>query len=154
MHVAPIVFVYLHLVAAAFWVGGMATLHFAVRPAAAATLEPPQRLPFMAAALARFFAGVTIAIVVVLLSGLGLIWLAGGFARVPASVHAMFGVGLLMMALFLHIRLALFPRLRKAVTARDWPAGAVALAGIRRWVGVNLGLGVVVFALGLAGRAG
>ena len=42
--------IFLHVCAAAFWVGGMATMHFAVRPAAVALLQPPQRLPFMAAA--------------------------------------------------------------------------------------------------------
>ena len=60
----------LHLLAATLWIGGMAVMHFAVRPAAVQTLEPPLRLPFMAAALGRFFAAVSIAIVVLLGSGL------------------------------------------------------------------------------------
>ena len=71
----------LHLIAAAFWVGGMAALHFAVRPAAIDRLEPPQRLAFFDAALGRFFAGVTAAIVVILVSGPAMIVLAGGLAR-------------------------------------------------------------------------
>jgi uncharacterized membrane protein len=90
----------LHLIAAAFWVGGMAAMHLAVRPAAVDTLEPPQRLPFMASALDRFFGGVTFAIVGLLVSGLAMIWLAGGFGAAHWHVHTMFGVGLLMMAIF------------------------------------------------------
>ena len=49
---------FVHLLCAAFWVGGMALMHFAVRPAAVATLEPPLRLRMMAATLRRFFVGV------------------------------------------------------------------------------------------------
>ena len=46
----PLVLLCPHLPAAARWVAGMAAMHFAVRPAAVPALEPPQRLPFLAAA--------------------------------------------------------------------------------------------------------
>lgn len=144
---------FLHLLAAAFWVGGMALMHFGVRPAAVATLEPPMRLPFLAATLSRFFVGVSTAIVVLLLSGLLMVWMSGGFARVHWSVHAMLAVGLLMMALFLHIRIAPYPRLQRAVAAREWPVAAANLNIIRKLVAVNLALGVLVFAFAVVGRA-
>jgi len=143
---------FLHILAAAFWVGGMALMHFAVRPAAVATLDPPQRLPFMAETLARFFAGVWAAIIVLLASGLGLIWRAGGFANVRWNVHLMFGIGLLMMAIYLHIRFAPYPRLKRAVAAREWPVAAASLNLIRKLVRINLLLGVIVMALAVAGR--
>jgi uncharacterized membrane protein len=146
------VLLFLHLVAASFWVGGMAVMHFAVRPAALA-LDPPQRLSFMAQALSRFFAGVLAAIVVLLASGVWMVMQAGGFGRVHWSVHAMFGLGLLMMALFLHIRFALYPKLQRAVAAAEWPVAAARLGSIRTLVSLNLGLGVVVFAFAIAGRA-
>ncbi|OUM02158.1 CopD family protein [Variovorax sp. JS1663] len=142
----------LHLLAAAFWVGGMAVMHFAVRPSAVAVLEPPLRLPLMAQALSRFLAGVAVAIAVLLASGFGMVWLAGGFARVHWSVHAMLGIGLLMMGLYLHIRFAPYPRLVRAVAAREWPVAAAQLNTIRRLVEVNLALGVGVFALAIVGR--
>lgn len=144
---------FLHLLAVAFWVGGMAVMHFAVRPAAVATLEPPQRLPFMAAALSRFFTGVSAAVATVLVSGLALVMAAGGFARVHWSVHGMFTLGLVMMALFLHIRFAPYPRLQRAVAAREWPVAAAQLNSIRKLVAINLSIGVVVFALAIVGRA-
>jgi uncharacterized membrane protein len=143
----------LHLLAAAFWVGGMAVMHFAVRPSAVAVLEPPLRLPLMAQALSRFLGGVAIAIVVLLASGFGMVGLAGGFARVHWSVHAMLGIGLLMMALYLHIRFAPYPRLARAVAAREWPVAAAQLNTVRRLVEVNLTLGVGVFVLAIVGRA-
>ncbi|VTU15413.1 putative integral membrane protein [Variovorax sp. PBL-H6] len=143
----------LHLLSATFWVGGMAVMHFAVRPSAVAVLEPPLRLPLMAQTLSRFFAGVSVAIVLLLASGLGMVWLAGGFARVHWGVHAMLALGLVMMAVFLHIRFAPYPRLLRAVAGREWPVAAAQLNTIRMLVELNLALGVVVFALAIVGRA-
>ena len=77
MHLAPAVLLLLHLLAAAWWVAGMAVMHLAVRPAAVATLPPPLRLPFMTAALGRFFAGVSLAVVLLLASGFAMIVPAG-----------------------------------------------------------------------------
>lgn len=153
MPLLPATLLLFHLLAAAFWVGGMATMHFAVRPAAVAHLEPPLRLPFMAAALSRFFVGVSTAIGVLLATGLLLVWSSGGFARVHWSVHAMFTLGLVMMALFLHLRFAPYPRLVRAVAAREWPVAAANLNTIRQLVVTNLALGVGVFALAVVGRA-
>jgi uncharacterized membrane protein len=142
----------LHLLAASFWVGGMACMHFAVRPSAVSTLQPAQRLPFMTAALGRFFAGVLWAIVVVLLTGLALILGRGGFAAAHWSVHAMFGLGLVMMAVFAVIRWAAYPRLQRSVAQGDWKAAAPVLDGIRRLVAFNLTLGVGVYFMALVGR--
>lgn len=146
------VLICLHLLAAAWWVGGMAVMHFAVRPAAVQTLEPPQRLPFMAAALGRFFATVNIAVAVLLASGFALLHLAGGWAAAHWGVRAMFALGLLMTAVYLHIRLALHPRLQRAVAERSWPHAAAQLNAIRVRVAFNLALGTLVFVLAAAAR--
>jgi uncharacterized membrane protein len=144
----------IHVLAAAFWVGGMATVHLAVRPAAAEALgEPPRRLALMHAVLRRFFLGVTLSIVALLASGFVIIALSGGFAAQPPRVHAMSGLGLVMTAIFAVIRLRLHPRLQRGVAASDWPAAGAALNAIRQLVVVNLVLGVGVFATALLGRA-
>ena len=39
---------FVHLIGVVVWVGGMFVMHFAVRPAAAGQLPPPQRLPLLA----------------------------------------------------------------------------------------------------------
>jgi uncharacterized membrane protein len=142
----------LHMLAATLWVGGMAVMHFAVRPAAVQTLEPPLRLPFMAAALGRFFAWVSAAVIVLLLSGLTMMLLGGGFAAAHWSVHAMFGIGLAMMAVYGHVRFAAFPRLQRAVASRTWPQAAAQLNAIRIRVALNLVLGTLVFVLAVVGR--
>jgi uncharacterized membrane protein len=143
----------LHLLAATVWVGGMAVMHFAVRPAAVQTLEPPLRLPFMAAALGRFFAWVSAAVLLLLASGLAMMLLGGGFTGAHWSVHAMLGIGLAMMAVYGHIRFATYPRLQRAVAAREWPQAAAQLNAIRQRVALNLGLGSGVFVLAVVGRA-
>jgi uncharacterized membrane protein len=142
----------LHLLAATLWVGGMAAMHFAVRPAAVQRLEPPLRLPFMAAALGRFFAWVSAAVIALLLSGLTMMLLGGGFAAAHWSVHAMFGIGLAMMAVYGHVRFAAFPRLQRAVASRTWPQAAAQLNAIRIRVTLNLVLGTLVFVLAVVGR--
>ncbi|MDA7419183.1 CopD family protein [Xenophilus arseniciresistens] len=145
--------IFVHVCAAAFWVGGMATMHFAVRPAAVALLQPPQRLPFMAGALERFFAGVSVAVLLLWASGLALLMGQGGMAGTHWRVHAMLTLALVMSAIYGHIRMASFKRLRLAVQAADWPAAAARLNQIRRLVALNLGLGVLTLAVALVGRA-
>ena len=153
MPIVPAALLLLHLLAATWWVGGMAVMHFAVRPAAVATLAPPLRLPFLAAALGRFFAGVSVSVLLLLVSGFALIGQAGGMRQVHWSVHAMLTLGLLMMAIYGHIRFGVYPKLRRAVAAADWSVAGGRLHLIRLLVAGNLVLGVLVFALAVLGRA-
>jgi uncharacterized membrane protein len=136
-----------HLLGVIVWVGGMFFAHFALRPAAAATLQPPERLQLMAAVLGRFFTWVEWSIVLILASGAAMM---GRMFAVPAYIHAMLGIGVLMMLLFGHIRFALYRRLAAAVVVSDWPAAAAALGRIRLLVAVNLGLGLLVVAIAAA----
>lgn len=131
-----------HLLAAIIWIGGMLLMHFVVRPAAVATLPPPQRLPFLCSALGRFFDWVTGAIAVLLVSGLAMIVLAGGMSVVSPGVHVMLLLGLIMTGVFGWIRMRLYPPLRGAVEQQSWPVAAEMLDGIRVLVGVNLLLGL------------
>jgi uncharacterized membrane protein len=56
-----------------------------------------------------------------------------------------------MMLIFGYIRFALYPRLGQYVQAADWTMGANVLTHIRRWVLVNLTLGVVIVLITLIG---
>jgi uncharacterized membrane protein len=139
-----------HLLGIVAWVGGMFFTIHCLRPAVA-TLDGPVRLRLMLATLARFFRVVAVAAVLVLVTGA---WMvnkaaqaaaqAGGKFNMPLDWYSMAVLGVLMIAIFGHIRFVLFKRLQRAVDAQDWPAGAQALAGIRSWVGANLVLGVVI----------
>jgi len=76
-----------------------------------------------------------------------IVWIGGAGFSMPLSWTLMAGLGILMMLIFAHIRFALFKRLSMALQTMDWDAGSVALASIRTWVAVNLGLGVLIVVL-------
>ena len=69
---------------------------------------------------------------------------SGGSFQMPVVWIVMTVLGVLMVAIFMHIRFALFRRLDRAVQASNWAAGGEALVQIRRWVSVNFGLGLSV----------
>ena len=144
---------FVHVMAVILWVGGMLFAHCFLRPAVA-RLEPPVRLPLMASVLGPFLNAVLGAIVLILLSGVAMIGQeasqaaqTGGAFFMPRSWTLMASGGIVMMAIYGHIRFALYKRLAAAVAASDWPAGGRAMAGVRRWVGVNLLLGIAIVAV-------
>ncbi|MEO8185741.1 MAG: CopD family protein [Burkholderiaceae bacterium] len=142
-----------HVLSVVVWVGGMFVLHFAVRPSAARLQEPSVRLTFLSSTLGRFMSWAALAIVVLLASGLAMIWIGGGFRNAHLSVHLMLAVGLVMMLLYLHIRVAPFKRMRRAVMASDWAAAAANLDTVRKMVLINLALGFITIAIATIGRA-
>ena len=143
----------LHLLAAVVWVGGMFFAYVALRPVAAAQLEPPARLTLWAGVFKVFFPWVFAAIVTLLLSGYWMVLsFYGGFDAVGMHVHLMIWAGYVMILLFFHVFFAPFKRLKRAVAAADWPAGASSLAQIRVLIGINLSIGLVVVAIASGGR--
>lgn len=141
----------LHVLAVVIWVGGMFFMYTALRPAVM-ILEPPQRLPLLAATLGRFFAWVSGAVVVILGTGLYLIGAMGGFRAVGTYVHVMMMLGIVMMLIFVHIRVVAYRRLKAAVAMLSWPDAGAAMASIRKYVLVNLLLGLATVAVAVLGR--
>ncbi len=139
-----------HVLSIIVWVGGMVFVHFFLRPAGA-QLDPPVRLRFMHDVLGRFFKAVLVASLLTLVSG---VWMLGSFAKqlvqsggsfeMPLAWTIMAILGVAMVAIFMHLRFALFRRLGRAVVASEWNAGSTILVQIRTWVAINLGLGVLV----------
>jgi len=149
-----VIALFIHLLCAAFWVGGMATMHFAVRPSAVATLEPPLRLRMLAATLRRFFVGVDASVTLLFASGVGMIMAAGGFRGLHWRIEAMMSIAIVMAAIYVYIRASVFRAMRRAVEESAWPVAAARLDTVRKLVTLNLVLGVVVFAVATIGRAG
>jgi uncharacterized membrane protein len=141
-----------HVLGVVVWVGGMFLMHIAVRPAAVELLDPPARLPLLAAVLGRFFRWVTIAVVVILASGLTMILGGGGFANAHVSVHLMLGLGVLMMAIYAVIRVSHFGRLKSAVEEHDWKGAGGHLDRVRKLVSINLVLGLLTIGVAIVGR--
>lgn len=132
---------FVHLLAAMAWIGGMFFAYFCLRPAAAETLDPPKRLPLWAATFGRFLPYTAVAVGAMLVSGFSM-FAQTGFAAAPLGWHTMMTLGVVMSLIFGVVLLVLYPRLRKHCDAQAWPAAAQALNGIRQLVAVNLVLGV------------
>lgn len=136
---------FLHIAAAIVWLGGASFMLLALRKAAAEQLAPAQRLPLLAEAMRRFFALVWLSIAVLLGTGLKML-LNAGMAYAPIGWHLMFGIGLLMFALFGHLYFGPFRRLKRAVAAADWPEGGCRAGQIAILAAINLALGALAIA--------
>ncbi len=145
--------VLLHVMGVVIWVGGMFFAYMALRPVAAEQLEPPSRLRLWTGVFGKFFPWVWISVTVILVTGIWIILsILGGFANVGMYVHLMFGLGLVMMLIFMHVFFAPYKRLKAAVAAEDWPAGGKALSQIRMLVGTNTVIGFITIAVASGGR--
>lgn len=143
----------LHILSAIIWVGGMFFAYMALRPVAVEVLEPPLRLTLWAKVFQRFFPWVWAAVILLLASGLWIISAVfGGMANVGMHVHLMLTLGLIMMLVFFHVFFAPFQRLKRAVAAQNWAEGGTQLGQIRKLIGFNLVLGLLVAVIGSAGR--
>ena len=141
----------LHVLATVIWVGGMFFAWMILRPAAVSELQAPERLKLWADVFRRFFKWVWVTVLILPISGIGMWHMRfDGLAAAPRYVHIMAGVFLVMLALFLRIQLLQLPELKRAITAQNWPEGGAALGRIRRLVGINLLLGLLVILLASA----
>ena len=142
---------FLHILSAVVWVGGMFVAYMAVRPAAVEVLEPPLRLKLWTAIFTRFFKWVWVAVALILGSGF---YMIGQMTAVPGDVMVMATIGIVMSGIFMHVYFAPFGRLKRAIAAEDWKAGGAALNQIRILIGVNLTLGLVNVAVAVLGAGG
>ncbi|TFB43175.1 CopD family protein [Pseudomonas sp. F01002] len=141
----------LHVLSALVWVGGMFFAWMVLRPAAMKALEGPARLKLWVEVFQGFFRWVWVAVVLLPVSGVGMIHLQySGFEAAPRYVQVMMGLYVVMTALFIRIQALLLPELRTAVAAQDWPTGAATLGKIRKLVGINLIVGLVLVAIAAA----
>ena len=140
-----------HILAALFWVGGMAFAYMILRPAAGA-LEGPARLTLWRDVFARFLPWVGVSIVALLISGYAMMFMSFGGFRAPLFIHIMQGTGILMMLLYLHLFFAPWKRLQRFVASSDWQNAGKQLAMIRMLVAINLALGIITVLVGSTGR--
>lgn len=149
----------IHLLSVIVWIGGMVFAQFFLRPAIS-TLDAPERVRLMQLVLGRFLNAVLLACGLALASG---VWMIGRMARQMAQSGVKFNMplewmgmallGVLMALVLGHIRFALYKKLTRAVNAQAWPEGAAALVSVRKWVMLNLVLGVAIVLITLLGAA-
>jgi uncharacterized membrane protein len=142
---------FLHLVCAIAWLGGMFFAYFCLRPAAAEVLDPPKRLPLWVATFARFLPYMSVAVLLILGTGLGMV-LQVGFGQAPIGWHLMLALGVVMASVFGYVYWVLFPKLRAECAASAWPSAGQTLNRMRQLVALNLGLGVLVVVAAVSAR--
>ena len=143
----------LHLLAAVIWVGGMFFAHTSLRPAAVQVLEPPLRLELWVQVFRRFFVLVWISIGLILITGYWMLFqYFGGFQGAGLHIHIMHGAGIVMVMIYLHVFFAPYRRLKQAVIIQDYPLAGAQLNQIRKLVGINILIGLLVITIGSAGR--
>ena len=142
----------LHLLSAVVWVGGMFFAYVCLRPVASQLLDPPVKLTLWSRVFSQFFIFVWLSIVLLIVTGHGMISLYGGMAAVGKHVHIMLGLGYVMFLLFGHLYFASFKRLKRAVAISDWDDAANRLNTMRRFVGINLTLGIITVVIASGGR--
>ena len=142
----------LHVLSVVIWIGGMFFAHMALRPVVSAQLQPPVRLLLMQAVLGRFFPWVWICVLIILGSGMWMIFTVyGGFAGLAIHVHVMVALGLIMMLVFGYIYFFPYKRLCKLVRTEAWPGAGDSLAQVRRLIGFNLVLGLITVLISTGG---
>ena len=142
----------IHLLAVLIWIGGMFFAHVVLRPAAAETLDPPQRLRVLDAVFRRFFNWVWGAAGAILVTGLYRVYLYGGIAHAARHVHLMLAAGVAMTAIFAYMFFACYVPFSLHVAKQRWSEAEEMLGRIRMLVALNLVLGlltVCVVAVGM-----
>jgi len=143
----------LHILAAVVWVGGMFFSYMALRPVAATLLEPPVRLTLWSQVFKRFFPWVWASIVILLSTGLWMIFnIFGGMADIGIYIHLMLTLGLVMILLFTYVFFGPYQKLSQAVSNSNWSLAGQALNKIRQLIAINLTLGLIVTSIAAAGR--
>lgn len=143
----------IHLAAAIFWMGGMAFMLMALRPAAVAQLQPPDRLMLMGDVWKRFFPVVLVSIIALFMTGTNLYTTlfrafkaASGHGSVPMGWNVMLVLGLLMMVIFGYIYFAGYAKFKRAMAVQDWPLASKAAAQVHSLMVTNFVLGWLAIA--------
>ncbi len=141
----------LHTIAAVVWVGGMFFALVILRPALA-SLPGSSALALWKEVFGRFFAWVWAAVVVLLVSGYGVVFYGyEGFAEVGMHIRIMQITGLIMVGLFVLMWALPWQQFRHAVDTGKSAEAVRALRWIRLVVSLNLPLGLFTAAIGATG---
>jgi len=142
----------IHSIAAVLWVGGIFLVYQVFRPAAM-SLDPAVRLPLLLQVFNRFFPWVWAFIVLLVLSGYW-DWFArfGALDNIPLYLHAMQGIGWVMIILFAWLYFVPFANLKTQIANANYPAaGAIINTKMRPVIITNLLLGLIEAVVGVTG---
>ncbi len=141
-----------HVLAAVIWVGAMFFAHWILRPAAL-PLEMPVRVKLWSRVLGRFFPVVWSLVILLPITGYGMIFhFFGGLESLAPHVWIMQGIAWTMIVLFLVVYFGPYQGMRRMLKKLLIPEAGLYMERIRRVMGVNLTLGLIVVAVAVSGR--
>lgn len=142
----------IHVLAAVYWVGGMAFAYTILRPAAG-PMQPADRLGLWRRVFGRFLHWAGVSALTLIITGFWMIFAVfGGFAGAPMYVHIMLLIGLIMTAIYFYLVFSPWRRFKKSVDGGQMEDAAKALDTIRKIVATNTTLGVITIALAAGGQ--
>ncbi|WP_024851798.1 CopD family protein [Hydrogenovibrio kuenenii] len=143
---------FVHLLAAIFWVGGIFLVYMVFRPVAMTQLEPPQRLTMFLGIFSKFFPWVWVFIVALVISGYtDWIFRLGGFESPPLYLLAMEIIGWIMIVLFAWLYFGFCKRFKKHIEDENFAeAGKVLNSKMRPIIITNLILGMLEALIGVS----
>ncbi|MDP1635250.1 MAG: CopD family protein [Gallionellaceae bacterium] len=141
----------IHVLAVLVWVGGMFFAYMVLRPAAVDVLQPPERLRLWNNVFHRFFNWVWGAVLLILATGLYMIYQYGGMSHAPTFVHVMLLLGVVMTFIYGYVYFGCYVPFSLYVAKEHWKEAGEILGRIRKWVGLNLALGLVTIAVAVIG---
>ncbi len=142
----------IHLLAIVVWVGGMFFAYVVLRPSAAETLQPPERLRLWDKAFSLFFNWVWMAIFLILVSGFYMIYMFGGYANLSLYINIMLLMGITMTLIFAYVFFRCYVQFNRFVSKQEWANAGAMLGTIRKLVGLNLSIGLLTVAVAIIGR--
>lgn len=148
------IIVFIHVLFAVTWIGGMVAIRLALHPSLAVIEDGKQRLGLTVATLNRFFLMVSTAIVFIGITGI-IMMLGIGFKSVPTlymTVHIKSQIWMLMAIVYGVIYFK-FTKAKKFFELGDLEATKKTLAPLAKWlIPINIFLGLVEIMLGIVLR--
>lgn len=155
---------WLHIIGAAFWVGGLAYNVFALQGSLTQDLEPVHKIKFLAPLMRKFLILVWISVAILFVTGMEMAHnLIPGWMGTPTGTIFLVKIGLfaLMGFVAVYITMGLYPKvnfialdLKKTIEEKreeEIPVLMQKLQPIARkigfWARINLGLGIIVLFL-------
>jgi len=142
----------LHLLAAVVLVGGLFFVWVVAWPLARG-LDIETASSLWQQMLSRFFAWGWVSLLLILATGIGMVFLKfGGFSGVPMIHRANMAIGIPAIALFGYVFFGPWQQYRRVVSRRDWTAARRQITRVRVLIGIVMVLGLVASVVSAVGR--
>lgn len=148
------IILFIHVLFAVTWIGGMVAIRFALHPSLAVIDSGQKRLELTIATLNKFFLMVSTAIVFIGITGI-IMMLGIGFKSVPTlylTVHIKSQIWMLMAVVYGIIYFK-FTKAKKMFELGDLDGAKQKLAPLAKWlIPINIFLGLIEIMLGIVLR--